>query len=221
MEVAEQFPKKAFRSADVTGLHRPDQDYLSTAFDAVIERKGMFRSFYENWETTARSGKIIWIRSAADAQAPHSQRRIQPGKRSWTNPKGSRVGALTKLSPDMNRPQSTAFSRFKPTSIWSLPRKEILKQLLSQSNKSFAMQNQSPNRKPIFAESPEGSDQFLQSHFDTHSTRLPGWAGSQSIPVLADRIRRWTRANCRDFGCSAFCAAGFEISAKTQCRETR
>jgi hypothetical protein len=56
MEVAEQFPKKTFRSADVTGLHRPNQDYLSMAFDAVIERKGMFRSFYGDWETTTPSG---------------------------------------------------------------------------------------------------------------------------------------------------------------------
>jgi hypothetical protein len=80
-----------------------------------------------------------------------------------------------------------------------------LKQLLSQSNNRFAMRNQSAIRRPVLDESPECADfNSLQSHFDTHSIRLPGWAGPKSIGAVADRIRRRTRVICRDFTRGAF-----------------
>jgi hypothetical protein len=34
---------------------------------------------------------------------------VEPRKSSWTNPKGSRVGALARLSPDLNRPEDGSF----------------------------------------------------------------------------------------------------------------
>jgi hypothetical protein len=133
MEVAEQFPKKAFRSADVTGLHRPDQDYPSTAFDAVIERKGMFRSSTRTGWRQSRKGKP----SGFDGPSMR-KRRIRRGE----------------------------FNQ--RTSISSPSRKEILKQLLSQSNNRFAMWNQSSIRGPIFDGSPEDGDRFLaKAHWHT------------------------------------------------------